>query len=426
MRFDVSRQRIRDGSRYVAGGVNSAFRAGIRPTPLVFESAHGARLVDADGNHLLDYVLGMGPMLLGHSPAPVLAAARAQLGRSVLVAGQTSLEYEAARLVTELVPAAGRVRFSSTGSEAVQSALRLARAATGRRVVVKFEGHYHGWFDNVLWSVAPDPAAAGPANAPVPVPGSAGQLPAQDIAVLPWNDTDAVRARLAPGDVAAVIMEPVMFNNGGVPPRAGYLAAVRDLCAASGTLLIFDEVITGFRVSPGGAQARLGVLPDLTVLGKALGNGFPVAALAGPADLMELIGDRRVLHGGTYNTQSVAMAATTAVLREIATGEPHTRIARTGARLISGLEKAFGDAGVSAQVAGYPAVFHVRFTDGPPPQDYRSARALDNTRYTEFAHRLLERGVRVLPRGTWFVSSAHTDDDIDTTLDAVTHALTRI
>ena len=197
------------------------------------------------------------------------------------MAGQTDLEYEAARLLTELVPSAERVRFSTTGSEAVQAALRVARAATGRTIVLKFEGHYHGWFDNVLWSVSPDPASAGPARSPVPVPGTEGQLPVQDVEVLPWNAADLVSARLDRGDVAAVIMEPIMFNNGGVLPLPGYLEAVRDACSRTGTVLIFDEVITGFRVAPGGAQEKLGVLPDLTVLAKALGNGFPVAALAG-------------------------------------------------------------------------------------------------------------------------------------------------
>ena len=314
MKFTESRRQIADAESWVAGGVNSNFRMGIPPTPLVFERATGPYLYDVDGNRLVDYFLGMGPMLLGHSPAEVVGAAVAQLDRSILVGGQTELEYEAARLLLQLVPSAQSVRFCSSGSEADQAALRLARAATGRPTVLKFEGHYHGWFDNVLWSVGPELDQMGPVDAPVPVPGTAGQVAAADIDVLPWNDADAVVRRLERGDVAAVIMEPIMFNAAGILPQPGFLETVRAACDATGTILIFDEVITGFRVAPGGAQEALGVLPDLTVLGKALASGFPVAALVGRADLMELISNRTVLHGGTYNTQSVSMAATVATL----------------------------------------------------------------------------------------------------------------
>jgi glutamate-1-semialdehyde 2,1-aminomutase len=416
MRFTASRQRIQDASDLVVNGVNSAFRQGIRPHPLVFTAADGAILTDLDGNHLIDYFLGMGPMLLGHRPPPVVAAARQALDRSILVAGQTEAEYAAAHLLHELIPSAEQVRFALSGSEAVHAALRVARAHTGRSTVLKFEGHYHGWFDNVLWSVAPEPADAGPREAPIPVPGSAGQQPA-DVAVLPWNDADLLADRLRGNDVAAVIMEPVMFNNAGILPLPGYLEAVRRACDETGTLLIFDEVITGFRVSPGGAQREFGVTPDLTILGKALANGFPVAALVGRrAPMSQLSGP--VLHGGTYNTQSVAMAATVATLTEIAGGEPYRRIDPVGKRLMDGLRKEFADAGVDCRVVGWPAVFQVRL-DPVPPRDYREGLRADRARYADLAAGLLDHGVRVLPRGTWFVSAAHEDEHVDRTLAAV-------
>ncbi|MEV0714334.1 aspartate aminotransferase family protein [Asanoa sp. NPDC050611] len=420
MKFDVSRQRIEAASAFVAGGVNSAFRSGIRPHPLVFAEADGAILTDVDGNRLVDYFLGMGPMLLGHRPAPIVEAVRAQLDRSILVAGQTDLEYAAARLLTELIPSAELVRFAGSGSESVQAALRVARAATGRSTVVKFEGHYHGWFDNVLWSVAPALEDAGPAEEPVPVPGSLGQQPAVDLAVLPWNDADRVRQRLERGDVAAVIMEPVMFNNAGILPLPGYLEAVREACDATGTLLIFDEVITGFRIGPGGAQEALGVTPDLTVLGKALANGFPVAAVVGKRSYMGLLAER-VVQGGTYNTQSLAMAATLATLTEIASGRPYATIGPIGTRLMEGLRKEFADAGVEAQIVGYPAVFQVRF-GSVRPRDYREAQRADRAACVDFAADLLHHGVRVLPRGTWFVSTSH-GDHVDATLSAVHEVL---
>lgn len=420
--FEESMQRISQGSAFVAGGVNSNFRLGIPPTPLVFEQADGAHLFDVDGNRFIDYFLGMGPMLLGHRPAAVVHAVERQLQSSILVGGQTPVEYEAAEWLTTLVPSADCVRFNSSGSEADQAAIRLARAATGRSTIVKFEGHYHGWFDNVLWSVAPDPAAAGPRDAPRPVEGTAGQSPAEGIAILPWNDAPLLQQRLAAGDVAAVVMEPVMFNSTGVVPLPGYLEAVRQACDRTGTLLVFDEVITGFRVSAGGAQEAFGVMPDLTVLGKALASGFPVAALVGRRDLMELFGGGSVVHGGTYNSQSVAMAATAATLREIASGEPYRAIDQTGEALMAGLAEEFARAGREATIIGYPAVFHVRF-GAAQARDYREGLAADRAGYGAFSLALLERGVRILPRGTWFLSSAHTMDDVDDTLAAVREVL---
>lgn len=422
MNFVGSKSAIEAGAAYVAGGVNSGFRTGHRPNPLVFASAHGCTLVDIDGNRLTDYFLGMGPMVLGHSPATVIDAAKRQLDISLLVAGQTPLEYQAARIITELVPSAELVRFASSGSEAVQVALRTARAATGRWKIIKFEGHYHGWFDNVLWSVAPDLTKAGDPLKPTPMAGTEGQEVGENLIVLPWNNADILEENLKGGEIAGVIMEPIMFNSGGILPAEGYLERVRDLCTKYGTLLIFDEVITGFRVSAGGAQARLGVTPDLTILGKALANGFAVAAIVGKRDFMDLIGKGRVMHGGTYNTQSVSMAATLATLEEIKSGAPYQAIDTTGTALMEGLREEFSKAGVEHEVVGYPAVFNVRF-DLKGPTDYRSAMMANRERYMNFAYELLTRGIRVLPRGTWFLSSAHEGNDIDKTLSIVSEVL---
>jgi hypothetical protein len=263
-------------------------------------------------------------MILGHTPQDVRAAAMAQLEKGILYGGQSGLEAEAARLVCQMVPCAQKLRFGSSGSEAVQIALRIARAATGRRVVVKFAGHYHGWFDNILWSTQPPP------DATAPVAGSKGQQQTtEDVAVLEWNLLPELRARLDKGDVAAVIMEPAMCNAGAIFPLPGYLEGAREACTRTGTILIFDEVITGFRVGPGGAQQRLGVTPDLATFAKAIANGFPVAAVAGRADLMDLV-TQGVVHGGTYNGQSVAIAATVATLKRLR--DPQTFEKLEGAR----------------------------------------------------------------------------------------------
>jgi glutamate-1-semialdehyde 2,1-aminomutase len=317
--FDKSVEAIRTNSQWISGGVNSNFRLNISPTPLVFERGEGAYLYDVDGNRLIDYYLGMGPMILGHKPQALVDAVKSQIDNGILFAGQTAIEAEAARLVCELVPSAERMRFGSSGSEVDQAAMRLARAATGRTKILKFEGHYHGWFDNVLWSTAPALDAAGPADAPTPVIGSKGQLKdtADTLVVLPWNNLELLEARLAQGDIAAVIMEAAMCNQGAVHPLAGYLEGVREACTRTGTILIFDEVITGFRLAPGGAQELFGVTPDLSTFGKAIANGFPVAAIAGRADLMDMFTSGGVVHGGTYNAQPIAMAATAATLKSL-------------------------------------------------------------------------------------------------------------
>lgn len=426
MKFDKSKAAWEAGSAYVAGGVNSGYRTGLRPHPLVFHKAYDAHLVDLDGNDFIDYFAGMGPMILGHSPKEVIAAASAQLQQSILVAGQTPLEYEAARLIQELVPSAELVRFNSSGAEAVQAAFRVARAFTGKRKIIKFEGHYHGWFDNVLWSVTPDPAAAGDPLTPTPLPGTLGQEEKEEnLIVLPWNNAEVIERELAKGDIAAVIMEPIMFNTGGVLPLPGYLEKVRELTTQYGAVFICDEVITGFRVSSGGAQKVLGITPDITIFGKALANGFAVAALAGKQEIMNLIGEAKVMHGGTYNSQSVSMAATVATLKLLQSEKPHQAIAKTGTTLMNGLREIFTKHNLVFEIVGYPAVFNVRF-DLQGPTDYRSAMKANRAMYMDFAFELLQSGVRILPRGTWFVSAAHTDADIAQTLSMVEQAITAL
>jgi glutamate-1-semialdehyde 2,1-aminomutase len=416
--FDESRRRLAEASKYLAGGVSSNFRLGMSPTPLVLERGEGACLIDADGNRLIDYYLSMGPMILGHNPADVIAAVKAQLDRGILYGGQSGLEAEAARLVCEMVPCAERMRFCSSGSEAVQAALRIARAATNRRVVVKFEGHYHGWFDNVLWSTTPPPDATGP------VPGSRGQIldAAVDIAVLPWNDAAALQARLAQGDVAMVIMEAAMCNQGSIFPEPGYLEAARAACTKHGTVLVFDEVITGFRVGPGGAQAKFGVTPDLATFAKAIANGFPVAAIAGKASLMDELA-RGVMHGGTYNGQAVTMAATVATLKRLQKPETWEGLEKRGTRLMDGIRGEFAKARVPAVVAGFPTIFHVALGMTEPARNWADLQRFDRKRYVEFTTALVKRGVRALERGAWFLSTEHDDAIVDQTIEAVGRAL---
>ena len=420
-RFDQSKKRLADFAKYLPGGVNSNFRMGISPTPLVFERAEGPYLYDVDGNRLIDYYMGMGPMILGHNPEPVLKAVTEQLKYGILYAGQSEIEFEAARLFCEIVPCAELVRFNCAGSEVVQAALRVARAATGRSIIVKFEGHYHGWLDNVLWSIAPTPDQFGHETSPTPVPASAGQdLPAgQHTEVLPWNNLSILEERLSRGDVAAVIMEPAMCNTSAIAPAQGYLEEVRKVCSDTETILIFDEIITGFRLAPGGAQQRFGVIPDLATFGKAIANGFPVSALAGRRDLMEQMATGGVLHGGSYNALPAAMAAVVATLSELKKPETSSHLEQQGKKLMTGIKHALANADVEAQVQGFPQIFHVALGASSPFSNYRDSLAADKARYVNFTTGLLSHGVRALERGAWFLSTAHDDAAVDKTVAAV-------
>lgn len=427
LEFDESRRRMAEAARWTPGGINSSFRAGISPTPLVIARGEGPYLIDADGNRLIDYYLGMGPMILGHSPKSVKDAVAAQLERGLLYAGQSEIEIEAGRLVCEMVPCAERLRFASSGTEAIQAAIRVARAATGRKIIVKFEGHYHGWADNVLWSTAPPLDEAGPREAPNAIPGSRGQDhdAGRNTAVLPWNDLALVEKRLAERDVAMVMMEPAMCNSGAIRPAPGYLEGVRAACTKYGTILLFDEVITGFRLSPGGAQQLFGVTPDLATFAKAIASGFPVAALAGRADILDQF-SKGVLHGGTYNAQPVAMAATVATMKELADPTVHQTLERRGRHLMDGLRDALSGARVPAVITGFPQIFHVALDVTEPARDYRDLARSNKARYVAFTTALLRRGVRALERGAWFLSTAHDDAVIDRTIAAATEAAREI
>lgn len=427
--FEQSRRLLESSKKVIPGGVNSNVRMGEQPHPIFFESAEGPYLFDADGNRLIDYVMGQGPMLLGHRPDFVLEAVEHQLSQGILYGGQHELEVEAARLITRMVPSAEMVRFNMTGTEAVQAALRIARAATGRHLVVKFEGHYHGWADSVLFNVGSrsDSRADGPGMAAVPE--SAGMAPEADssLIVVPWNDTDALDEVLASvGDsVAAVIMEPVMANSGVIEPAPGYLEAVRDLCDRHGIVLIFDEVITGFRAGLGGAQGRYGVTPDLTTMGKALASGFPVGCLAGRREIMEIVSTGTVTHAGTFNASPISMAAARAALEHLCLGgsELYDMLEARGRRLMQGLRGVIEDRGAPCLVQGLPTVFNLMFTELTGVTDHREVLMTDKARRAAFQSHLAAAGVRISGLGNLFLSSTHTEEVIDSTVERFDLAL---
>lgn len=415
----------------IAGGVSSDARR-LPGTPLYIEEAHGSRLRDVDGNSYLDYVLGQGPAILGHSPDVLAEAVSAQMRRGVTYSAQHRTEIEVAERVCAMVPCAELVRFNSVGSEAVHAAIRLARGHTGRPKIVKFEGHYHGWLDPVLFSVHPPVDQAGPGDRPVPVPGSAGVAvnQADDLLLTAWNDLDALTATIARhrGEIAAVIMEPVLCNTGVIVPDEGYLAAVRQLCDDEGILLIFDEVITGFRLAPGGAQERLGITPDLGVFGKAMAGGMQVSALAGKAAVMESIAAGKVAHAGTFNSHPVAMAGARAVLELLdeKRDDLYPRMERLGHKLMDGIAAIAARLGVPLLIHGTGHLFQLYFTEATDVRNYRDFAATDRSTMARLHGLLLDEGINTVPRGLWFLSTAHTDDDIDETLTAFEKALSRL
>src|SRR6201996_8200617 len=417
----------------IPGGAGSTARLprnGWNPYPLFMADGTGSRLTDVDGNTYVDYLLGLGPMILGHRhPVVTAAVAQAITDFGTCFGLPYELEIEAAEKVVAAVPGVEQVRFTNSGSEAVGTAVRLARATTGRRVIVRFEGHYHGWQDTVYWSNHVDPELAGPARAPRPVASGPG-LPAEladTLIVLTWTDPDSFAAVMAErGDqVAAVITEPAVFNTGCILPEPGYLELLRELTREHGALLIFDEVITGFRVARGGAQEYFGVIPDLTTMAKGLGGGFPVAAIGGTYEAMAMIAEGRYSHSGTYNANTVACAAVSATMDVLAEPGLYERQRALGETLMSGLRELAADAGLPVVVEGLGTVFQLWFSEHPI-QNWRDAeRYAHEDMFTRWWQEMLVRGVLFHPSQyeNLFVSLVHTPKDVDDTLGAAREGL---
>jgi glutamate-1-semialdehyde 2,1-aminomutase len=427
-KLDRSKELFAEACKHIAGGVSSDARrsAGV---PLYVDHASGAHLWDVDGNRYVDYVLGQGPAILGHCPPIVVEAVNAQAARGLVYSAQHETEIDVARLLGKMVPSADLVRFNTVGSEAAHAALRIARGVTGRPKILKFEGHYHGWFDQVLFSVHPELDSVGPIAHPATVAGTAGQQlsSAGDLVVAPWNDRDRLAAILEEhrDEIAAIVMEPILCNSGVIMPAPGYLEAAQSLASEHGALLIFDEVITGFRVAPGGAQDYLGVVPDLAIFGKAMAGGMQASAVVGRAEVMEFVAAGKIAHAGTFNSHPVAMAASLATLTYLDTQRSavYERLFSLGEKLMTGLRKAAADRGIALLVDGPGPMFQTYFTDAAAVTDYRDFAATDRAAMVRFQQLLLERGVNTVARGLWFLSTVHSEDDITFTIDAAADAL---
>lgn len=405
----------------LALGVSSGMRASALPHPIYIDRGAGPRFWDVDGNEYIDHCLGWGPLILGHAHRRLNEAITAQLERGYTYGAQCELEFLVAERISALVPCAERVLFSNTGTEAVQSALRIARAATGRKKIIKFEGHYHGWCDNILVSYSPDLADVGDSEFPNVVPGSKGQVSSAyaDTIVLPWNNENALGEYLRGfgNEVAAILTEPILCNNGCLLPVPGYLETLRRLADQYGILLIFDEVITGFRVHIGGAQSIFGVTPDLAVFGKAVGGGFPFSVIAGKESIIREVVEGNVVHAGTFNGNPIALSAALATIEILAAdgGAALKAAQRYGNRIMSLLRELATEWEIPLRVEGHGTVFRPIIGSQGPLRSYRDI-ARSNRRATQsLVIELFNRGLYCVPDGRWYVSVVHGDGEYQRT-----------
>jgi len=424
LRSEKSRRAMEEARRWIPGGVNSPVRAfgGVGGEPPFISRAAGARVMDVDGNEYVDLVGSWGPMILGHAHPAVVEAVQAAAARGTSYGAPTELETELARTVVSRLPGVERVRFVNSGTEATMSALRLARAATGRDKFVKFEGCYHGHGDAFLVQ-----AGSGALTLGVPTsPGVPGPVVA-DTLLASYNDLASVEALFAahPEGIAAVIVEPVAGNVGCIPPEPGFLEGLQDLCRKHGALLILDEVMTGFRVARGGARERFGVPGDLVTLGKIIGGGLPVGAYAGPAAIMDQVAPAGpVYQAGTLSGNPLAMAAGLATLRTLGEAGNYDRLEALGARLEAGMQEAVGRHSGKLAFQRVGSMFCLYFRSGPV-RNYQDALQSDTKAFARYFHGMLRRGIYLAPSQfeAGFLSLAHTEDDVDRILEAGADAL---
>jgi glutamate-1-semialdehyde 2,1-aminomutase len=429
--FERAQQSLVEGVNSPSRG-NAVYFGG----PLFLERGSGSHVWDADGNEYVDFMMSFGALIQGHAHPKLVAVATEAMAEGSHFAAATSAEVEAAERLRSMVPSAEVVRFTNTGSEATMLALRLARAHTGRTRFLKFEGHYHGWYDPFLLNAhGHPPEQLGPLENPARIPDSEGIPSAtfDDVVLAPWNDIAALERIMQKHghELAAVITEPIMANMGCIPPRDGYLRRLRELTRDYGVLLILDEVVTGFRYAPGGCQEYYGIQPDISTFGKALGAGFPVGAVTGPRSILDRMrwSNHMVLHYGTFNGHRLTMKVVAANLDLLSRNETYRDLHAIGNDAIHGLREVFRRQNVKAIVQGFGPMFQIYFTGRDAIHDYRDYCAYaDTARYSQFVHLLLERGIYMTPSNGlhWIISTAHTKADVAALIEVADHACARL
>lgn len=420
-KYSKSAELLERSKKSLAGGVASEFRKYNHPHALFYSHAAGSKIYDVDGNEYLDFTLSQGPMILGHNHPHVTKRVEdyAKLGQ--LYAGQHILEVELAEKLQKIIPSAELMRFCLDGSEAVQTAFRLARAKTGKNKFLRFEGHYHGWLDNVAWGLsAPSVEAMGDIEHPNIFPWSAGLAKniEDEFIIIPWNNLDLLRKTIENNhsELAAIITEPIMCNNGCILPEEGFLQGIRDLCTEFNITCIFDEVITGFRTALGGAQAYFGITPDLSIFAKAMASGYPISAIVGKKEWMNLIVESKVIHAGTMNSSCSTVAAALGTIEVLEKEGIYENIYHLGKKLMKGLEEIGKKYNTNLLVQGLGPMLHTGFTDLKKVSDFRDVQSYDKVKLGKFVAGMHNEGIRIIGRGLWYISAIHTEDDIELAL----------
>lgn len=427
IRYKESKKLLERSQKCLAGGVSSEFRKYGHPHALFYSHARGVHLFDVDGNEYLDFTLSQGPMIVGHSHPHVLQKVRDYSENGQLFAGQHLMEVELAEKLQAHIPSAELMRFCLDGSTAVQTAFRVSRAKTGKQKFIRFEGQYHGWLDNVAWGLTADEGRMGPRENPNPIPWTHGIAAnsRDEFIILPWNDLALLRTIVEKryDEIAAIITEPIMCNSSCILPVEGYLEGLRLLCDEYNITLIFDEVITGFRTSLGGAQKYYNVIPDLSVFAKAMASGYPISAIVGKREWMKLIEDGTVIHAGTMNSACPLIAAALATIEVLEEEGTHERIFKLGKKLMGGLKEASLKTGQNLLVQGLGPMFHTGFADVDEVVDFRDMKYYDKAKSSLFISGLHDRGIRVIGRGLWYISAVHTEADIELAIKIVLETL---
>lgn len=415
--YEQSAKLLERAKKSLAGGVSSEFRKYNHPHAIFYSHAEGSRIYDVDGNEYLDFTLSQGPMIIGHNHPHVLKRVEDYVRKGQLFAGQHILEIELAEKLQRLIPSAELMRFCLDGSEAVQTAFRIARAKTGKNKFLRFEGHYHGWLDNVAWGLStPSLEQLGSRDEPTVFPWTQG-LPdhvQNDFITLPWNDLALLEKKIKERheEIAAIITEPIMCNNGCIVPRPGYLQGMRDLCDKYNITLIFDEVITGFRTSLGGAQSYYNIKPHLSIFAKAIASGYPISAIVGKKEWMNLVVEAKVIHAGTMNSSNSTVAAAIGTLEVLETEHTYERLYKLGEQLMDGLRKIGKQNNSNLLVQGLGPIVHTGFTDLLEVNDFRDVLTYDKVKLNKFISGMHDNGIRIIGRGLWYISTMHTEKDI--------------
>jgi glutamate-1-semialdehyde 2,1-aminomutase len=429
----ASRDWFERAKRVLAGGISSSARAtttGDLPYPLYIARGSGPYIWDADGNQFIDLLLSYGSAILGHADPGLCDAVTNQVRLGTMYGTCNTVEVEFAEQICRMYPGAHLVRYANSGSEAIMGAVRAARGFTGKSKILKFEGHYHGWVDVLAVSNRPGPSESGPLNSPNSQPHSRG-MPSgvvQDVIICPWNSPEILKRILDrhDGEFAAVIAEPIVANNACIMPREGYLAFLREQCTKRGIVLIYDEIVTGFRVHPGGAAGLFGIAPDLAVFSKAIGGGLPISAFAGSKPVMDPVAANTVKHGGTYNGNPLCASAALYTLKKLNDPVVQSRLRDNGQALMESVRRAASDRRIGCIVQGLGSMFQVIFTDDATPLlHYRDLARADVKKFSAFREALLERGLFINSSGLacWFISAAHGPEQVSAARSAIDAAM---